>query len=153
MNFDIVSHTWTKGCDAPRSQGVGGHEDHFSIAGHGHGDPVNKIVWEMTEDRESEHGCMGLPRAMETAAVITYEEPFTMSFNVETDIGWEWGRMNWEPNCWPLVGQQQEAVLVDPAVLERNEEEFDRLLMGGLIRHTSFGENTPFKSTVVVPVN
>jgi len=153
MAFNVVSETWEKGTppSPTKAEVAEKHEDHFSISGRGIGDPVSTIIWEMTEDRESEHGCMGLPRVMETAAVILYEGPFEMSFKINTDIGWEWGKMNWVPNCWPLVSKEEKKVAVDPALLEKNEEEFDRYLSGGLIRHTSFG--TPFgdgQKTVVV---
>jgi len=155
MAFNLVSETWTK--DAPpktptspieKEHIAQKHEDHFSISGRGLGSPhVHEILWEMTEDRESEHGCMGLPRTMETAAVILYEGPFSMDFKISTDIGWEWGKRNWTPNCWPLVQKEVKRVEVDPEVMEKNEEEFDRFLMGGLIRHTSFGAEA---KTVVV---
>jgi len=158
MAFDVVSHTWKKGGERRGSVGAKGgvseegHEDHFSISGRGEGEPVHTIVWEMTEDRESEHGCMGLPRVVETAAVISYEGPFSISFKVQADLGWEWGRREWVPHCWPLVGEEK-AVEVDPEVLERNEEEFAQLLHGGLLRHTSFGEKNSMANVQVVPVN
>lgn len=84
---------------------------------------------------------MGLPREIETAMVISYEAAFTMAFRIETDLGWDWQVREWVPNCWPMAGLREERVLVDPAELPKNDEEFDIFLRrGGLIRHTSFSQ-------------